>query len=80
MCSTDVFKLSVANSSEALWQLKVESSIYYVSWITVSIQKIQDTLRFTNIAMKKHHFDGIYQETWGFSMAVLIRGYSNDFL
>ena len=28
--------------------------------------------RETNIAMENHHFDGIYQERWGFSWAMLV--------
>ena len=29
------------------------------------------TLLYTNIAIEIHHFYGIYQERWGFSMAFL---------
>ena len=39
------------------------------------IQFLKDTLPETNIAgWKIHHFDGIYQERWGFSWAMLVSG------
>ena len=44
-----------------------------MAWFNQGFYSIKYTLPETNIAgWKIHHFDGIYQEMYGFSMAMLV--------